>query len=511
MYPSPVATLAATILAATPDQQRQMWSNAARSNAATQNPFRNHAGGPQNLIEVRSEAKQGKMGDTVNFATHNEYFNEGITGDTPFTTQDDYEKDELSNSRVKVGLVKNGSSNSAYNAQTLPEEILGNVPQKLGRWMGRKEYEDAAMTHLHTCHATSRMVLGKTHPDDLTSLSELSYDSILDMAGWLQPMGGTPLNMKRDKNGSVVNGYLVLATTPAWTALKADDDVKSMHKEAMQRSEQNPVFTGELSMLDGNIIQHFQPINHTMAGPIGSPYAPQAILGEAITAGTATFQIKGGRTAADKDKYRARYFRWFPHLSGDNALSNGVALLAGDRRYQFANGNRLVPGTDLWGSYYGTTRFYVTIVNPRGSSDGKWAIYEVTANNGNELTVGKRLRASGSNGGGADISYGTVGSVTYNGTYNSLDHPVGSLVYLSNNKGLPLCVTPMFGASAMRMGKGIWDNYRHQDPPAQGMYNYLYNYSVFGHACTQDFGGQTPGILNMVHTYRLAGWNIPTV
>lgn len=483
-FPLPVATLQATILAATPAQQRQMWSNAARSNAVTENPFRLHTGGPQNLIEVKTELKRGGMGDTVNFSTTNEYFNTGIQGDTPFTQQSDYEADELSNDLVKVGLVKNATSRSDYNDQTIPQEILGGTAGKLGRWMGRKEYEDAAMTHLHTAGSESKMVLGRSSVDDLYSSDEFCFDYIRHMKGTMAPNGATPVTMKKS-NSENLYGYHFLTTTPAFTALKGDPVVHNMHMYAAERNANNPVFTGEVYEMDGNIIQHFCPKDHAYAGPVGSPYAPRAFLGTAITSGTGATTIKGGRTVANAAKTNAKYFRWFPLNS-----------------YTFANGNGLSAGGDIWG--YGSSYFYVTIVNPISHDGGKFGIFKISANDGNQLTVSERLAASNTG-----IGLTQVGNVTYDSNIHALAHPLGALVYLSTSYGLPLCATPAFGAGAMRMGKGIWDNWRHQDPKAQGIYEYLYIYSVFGHACTKDFAGRTTGVLNLIHTYKMDGWNIP--
>jgi hypothetical protein len=493
MYPANVATLSATILAATPEQQQLIWNNQARSGTVTVDPFRLHRGGADRLIETRRDLAKGG-GTEVRFPITNEYMGRPVLGDRPLV-EGDYESDELKSESVTIGLVKFGQSSSDFNKQSIPQEILMGTAGKLGRLMGRQSYEDAAMTHLHTAHATSRMIKYGNSPDDLRSADEFSYLDILEMSGTMAPLGGEPITMSEDSNGSVLHGYHVLATTPAFTALKADATVQNLHINAAGRGNKNPVFTGEVYTLDGNIIQHWSPVDHTFAGPVGSPYAPRAYLGEAIASGTTDVTVKGGRNATNAAKALAQYFRWFPHLTGDT------------NKYKFASGATLAHDSDIWG--YGTSgKFYITIVNPRNAATdpGKWCIYEIDENTGNTLVTSKRLGATDSG-----TRYQTVGGVTWDSAKNTVAHPVGSLIYLSNNKGLPLCVTPMFGRRAMRCGMGMWDNFRHQDPKAQGMYNFLYIYSVFGHKCVQDFGGQTPNILNLIHTYKMEGWNIPTV
>jgi hypothetical protein len=493
MIPANVATLANQILTATPEQQQLIWNNQARSGAVTSDPFRLHRGGADRLIETRRDLAKGG-GTEVRFPITNEYMGTPVLGDVPMV-EGDFESDELKSESVKIGLVKFGQSSSDFNKQSIPQEILGGTAGKLGRLMGRLGYEDAAMTHLHTAHPTSRLVKFGNSPDDLRSADEFAYADILEMAGVLGPMGGEPITMNEDANGSVLKGFHFLTATPAWTALKADATVQNLNINAAGRGNKNPVFTGELYTMDGNLIQHWAPVDHGFAGPVGSPYAPKAFLGQAITAATTDATIYGGRNLANSTKTKAQYFRWFPHLTGDT------------NKYKFASGATLAHDADIWG--YGTTgKFYVTIVNPRSGAggDGKWCIYEVDANTGNTLVTSKRLAASISG-----TAHTTVGGVTWDSAKHTTAHPEGALVYLSNNKGLPLCVTPGFGRRALRCGMGMWDNFRHQDPKFQGMYNFLFIYSVFGHACVKDFGGQTPGILNMIHTYKMEGWNIPTV
>ena len=525
-HPLPVATLAASILAATPEQQRMIWTDQAIASNVTQNPFRNHRGGKTALIETRNdETKEGGMGDTIRFPLTNQYWNVGKHGDTPFL-QTEYEADELKDDFVKVGLVSNATSDSKYNRQMLPEEILSGKAAKMGDWMGRKEFSDIAHTHIHLAHPSSKFILGHDNLSQLTSADELSYDSILNMAGFLRPRGGTPVVMKVDRKGSVMMGYHVLASTNAWTALKHDPDVKEMHLQAAPRTEENPLYTGELYNIDGNMIQHWSPVDHTEAGPIGSAYEPRAFLGTAIAAGgtSGALAILGGRNLTNAAKLLVPYYQDFPCYAYPFANNTILDISASPLSALLATGE--VRNTDFWGyrveaaSTWDTTPyFYVTIVNPPDAptDPNKWGFYRVGANDGNRLSVavgsgGRRLSATNTiDAFAADIRATTVGGVTFDSAVNTEVHPAGAMVFLASPNGIPLCTTPMFGAGALRRGQGIWDNFRHEDPPVQGRFRHSYIYSVFGHAMKRNFGGETPGVVNLIHTYSLKGWKLPTI
>lgn len=501
---------AADIIAANPEQQRKWWEDRAIMAHTTLDEMRLHEGGPDSIVETKNSLAKGGVGEKIVFGIANEYFNDGIRGAT-LLADGDFEGDSLAHDQVSLGLVTNGCSEHTYDKQQLPMEILSGKAGKMGRWMGRKRATDRAMTTIHTCHPSSRFIKGHTHLSEITSRDEFEYNDILQMSGKLSPMGGRPARIKTDSNGGFTLSYHVIPHTHAFTALKADPVVQNMNMRAAPRNERNPVFTGELYDLDGTSIQHHHIIDHTGAGPIGSAWAPRAFLGTAIAAGTTAVAITGGRNATNGAKTRVKYFQNFPlnqypfanYLSLDNRATNAAAsstLTGYSDAWNFGSEDRATWNT--------TPFFYVTIVNPSWATvqPNKWSIYKCTANDGNQLTMIKRLGATVTG-----IQDTTVGNVPFDSNVHATSHASGSLIYLSTPTGLPLCMTPMYGAGALRLAKGIWDNSRHEDLPLQGVLRRSYIRSVWGFGCTHDEGGQTPGLMLQIHTYKMEGWNIPVV
>lgn len=487
MTPSPVNNLAATLLAATPEQKQIQWSTAADKGRMTVDPFRLHQGaiGSGALIEINRDLSAKGKGTKVRFPIIGEFHHKGINGDTPFTEPAQYARDQLGNDEVLVDIKKFGYNASDYNKQELiVEEIINGAASKLGRQMGREFYQDAAMTMLHRAHASSNMVLGHYSVDQITDGDELDLATIRDATSLLANMGGQPARSKMDGKGGVINGYHVMPVTQAFNALKSDATVTGLFKDAGTHGESNPVFTGELYDLDGHVIQHFNPIDHSEAGPVSSPYAPRAYLGTAITSGSTAIDITGGRNATNGALTQIEYFRWFPRFA-----------------FKFLSGESLAVTANFWGSA-STDYFYIKITNPRGETDaGKWCMYRVTTNDGNKLTIDRRLYSSTTGAG-----YATLGNVTYDPNVHTLAHPSGSLIQLCNANGKALCATPVFGAGGVRRAFGMYNNFRAMQTE-QGIYDYTYLYSVAGHGLKHDLIGQTPGIANIIHTYTMKGWD----
>lgn len=487
-FPLPVANLAETILAAnsaSEEMRKKIWATIADKSRLTEDPFKAHQGGPTSIIEVRRDLAAKGNGQKVVFPKTGGYHVIGVNGDTPLALND-YAKDVLGSDTVSVDIKKFGHNDSDYNEQNILREILGNVPVLLGEQMGREFYQDAAMTHMHLAHAQSKMILGQTSVDALTANDELDLTALQDASGMMEPRGGKPYTMRVDGNGSVTSGYLFMPTTPAWRALKADPTVREWHTYAAERGASNPLFTGELHNLDGNIIQHFCPIDHSEAGAVSSPYAPRAYLGTAIAGGTSAIDITGGRNATNGALTNVHYFRWFPRNS----------------TYKFLSGSSLAVTSNFWGSA-STSYFYVRIDNPRNAvtDPGKWCIYRVTTNDGNKLTMDQRLGASAS---GARSD--TVGSVTWDANVHTVTHASDSMIRLCNASGQPLCCTPGFAQSGLRRAFGIFNNRRGTEK-AQDLYNFTYLYSVAGHGLKTDLAGYTPSIANIIHTYKMKGWD----
>lgn len=439
-------------------------------------------------IVVKTDTEKGN-GQKVTITTRAGYYGEGKSGDELFEETTDFEEDLINSYDVEVDFLRNATSMSerAEELMGMRHELASGSAVELGKWMGR-EKTSRMMMMLRERGGNPNLVIasGKGSEDDLVSADGLDYDEIINLRSQLEPMGGRPAKVAV-KKGVPLHRYLVVGTTPSLFSLEVDSDYKQMLREAGERGEGNPLFEGGYVDVGGNFIAKYNPIDHDGHGPVGSPWNPKAFLGEAITAGTTAFDIKGGGSAAAAAKTHKKYFKWFPNYA-----------------FQFLPEDVLTPGS-------GTK--YLLIINPRdGSANaGKIGMYAyTTGNNGNKITITARLGSAAS---GARVT--TLGSVEWDtgvwaGKHTDA-HPIGSTIIPCNAKGVPIGDTVVIGAAAALRAYGKYRNHRSQETVNGGFVTRRYISSVFGQALRKDTQDRAPGYIRLRHAIRYAGLGLPTV
>ena len=176
--------------------------------------------------------------------------------------------------------------------------------------------------------------------------------------------------------------------------------------------------------------------------------------------------------------------------------------------YTFCNGDT-ISATASTHQLNADNKFYVVIVNPSTSDvdasiRGKWGMYRISANDGNELTPDLKLGAAISG-----IAHTTVGGVRYDADLNTDVHPSGSLVYLANQYGKPLFRTVGLAKRATRRGYGKFRNLRLTDKQEGGYIREVYIASIFGQKPVADRRDRFPGVIVLHHTGKYPGWNHP--
>lgn len=485
-----------SLSALSPDSVRQLWKQGVDIFEQTEDPFHQFEGGPDALIETINDTSKG-AGMTISFTPRSGFYGEPRLGEERFTDQSHFEKIKIGHDSLSVDYLRWATSYTARMEEIMGMrgEIVSGNNVEIGKWLGREKGFRMAMCILHKVNSDNYLIAGgRSSIHALQSADTLSMDDIIAMNAYARPRGGTPALMGMDGQGNAVWGNVVIGTTAAITGLKFDPDYKQTLRESDVRGDSNLQFKGGIKGIDGNNIREWQDIDHDGDGAIGTPFNPKAYLGTPITAATTTFDITGGGALNSAGTSTALFFKFFPRFA-----------------FRFLASDTLADDSPRWDLHdvSGNKRFYVTIVNPRNTgdaaNDGKFGFYEVNVNNGNKLTVVRRLASAAS---GAAVT--TLGGITWDANKNTAVHPSGSLIYLSTEKGVPYGYTPMLLKRALRRGYGKERNRRGQEGEEDDFITNVYVRTVFGQAPRRDRSGRVPGIVILKHALRYEGWNIPS-
>jgi hypothetical protein len=457
--------------------QAQIWEAGARKYEDTEDIFTPMEGGKDALIETETSLS-AKVGHIINFRTKSGFHGEGKLDENDFDADDDFEEFLMKSDQLRVGYIRNGTTSWFLTSDELGygQEIKSELNEELGKWLGREKTYQMCMSLIHQVGQNSHL-----------PVDALTLDAITRGTAMMRPMGGSPAYLKKDQHGNDIYGLCYITPTEGMTVLEQDDEYIDRLKTAGIRGGNNPLFTGESVMIKGNMIKHWDVKDHDGEGAIGSPLNPKAFLGVAIAAGTGALEITGGGYSSAANKLKKHYFKFFPRMNYKFAGSSQVSATA------FSH--MLTAG-----------KFFVTVVNPGNAAvdPNKWCIYECELNNGNRLTVSKRLGPSI-----AGIQHTTVGGVTWNGTNHSQVHASGSLVFWSNNLGVPTGRTIGLGKGAARRGYGAFRARRFHQPIQGGQKEELFIGSVFGQRPRVDRISRNPAVVVLTHPIKYEGWNHP--
>ena len=159
-----------------------------------------------------------------------------------------------------------------------------------------------------------------------------------------------------------------------------------------------------------------------------------------------------------------------------------------------------------------STRRYWMIWNLTGADAGKFGFYSGTANNGNKLTSDERLRSAAS---GGAVTTLTGSSITWNSApwtsaYLTDAHPVGSLVFECNAKGVPFVYSWLLGSDALICGYGSTDQGVAMAHPTKEIQDHgrMVAYgieSVWGSKAVPRTDGMVNGYVGIVSAFKLPG------
>lgn len=471
---------------------RKVWDKAVSINEAEEDPFMYLEGGSDAIVETKTETSAG-AGTKITFTVTSEFGDEGAIGDELFEEADDFEQMQLGSFDLTVDWLRGATrwEKRGMEVMGLGFELTRKVPQLLGRWLGKQKSHRLQMTFLHKTSSNNHFYTA-ANQDAITFADCLTYDQIVKGGAILQPLGGQPARIGKDREGNSIWGAAVLATNNATYGLKKDSTFRTMLQNGFDRGASNLLWSGGLASVDGHYIKEYTPQRGDIEGAVGSPLNPQALLGVAITAGTTTFDIKGGGNATSAAKTKKKYFKYFPKYA--------FKFLPGDTLSTTSEVCWDLTATGADGVT--TNTFYVRITNPPNASTqpGKWCMYECSANDGNKLTVSARLGSTTSG-----IRFTTLGAVTFSSGTHATAHDVGSLITLCNERGVSLGSTLFLYRQAAYRGYGSVRNQRQEDSHNGGFVQERYIESVFGQCVREDRVGNMPAVAVVKHAIAYPG------
>jgi len=480
-----------------PDAVREIWKAGVDVFEQTEDPFTQFEGGPDSIIETITDPSKG-AGMKINFTPMSGFYNEPRLGEERFTSPTHFAEIKIGSDSLSVDYLRWATSYTERMEEIMGMrgEITSGINEEIGKWMGREKAYRLAMTIIHKVNSDNYLIAGsRANVHDLLSTDLLTMDDIIGMNAYARPRGGMPALAGIDENKNPIWGNMVISTTAGITGLKFDPDYKLAIKDSDVRGSMNLQFKGGIKGIDGNMVREWNDIDHDGDGAVGTPFNPKAYLGVPIVAGTGVVDLTGGGGLNSDGSSEAFFFKFFPKFA-----------------FRFLVNDTLSVTSPYWDLHdvSASKRFYVTIVNPRNTgdteNDGKHCIYECSDNDGNKLTMTRRLGPTDA--GGTQLQ--TLGGITWDANKHTQVHPSGSLMYLSTENGVPFGYTPMLLKRALRRGYGKDRNRRGQESEEDDFITNIYVRSVFGQAPRKDRSGKVPGIVILKHALRYEGWNLPS-
>ena len=484
------SNLTGTALAAmAPDAVRKLWRQGFLMAEQSTDFFQELEGdSASSPIQVETDLSKGR-GQKITMSVLSGFYDEPHIDEELFDSPDDFEDIAMSDFDLQVGWARHGVRNleTTEEIMGMRGEIAGRFNVEQGKWLGRLKTEQILMLTMLDLNSENVFYAGGKTLDTLVAADVLAWDEVTILGQTMKPLGGLPCDIKGRNSKAPVWSNIVIPTEAAMTSLKIDPDYKTALQGADLRGPGNTLFSGSVKDIDGHVLKPYNPIDHDGIGAIGSPLNPRANLGVAITAGTTTFDIKGGGNSTAAAITKKKYFKHFPGFA-----------------YTRIGKGAFSPAS--------TTR-YLLIVNPKNAATdpGKIGMYAyTTGNDGNKITITQRLGSAAS---GARVT--TLGSVTWDsgvwsGRHTDV-HPANATIIPCNAKGQAIGDTLMLLRSGILRGYGKYRGHRSQQTHEGGFIMDKFITSVFGQTIREDRLGRHPGVARLRHALAYPELNLPIV
>ncbi len=447
-------------------------------------------GGPSAIIRTKTDLTAGK-GQKLKIRVESGFGDEPHFGDETFDTDEDFEESLYDEYDLTIDVIRHATSftERAEELVGLRDEIKNGIPRKMGDWLGRRKSEELDMMFRFSIPSENRYYANNRASEAaVLTADSLGWNYIMNTATNMQTLGGQVGKLgtfSRDKQ--TAEGFAIVTCSEAATILRQDSVYVDYQKNAGIRGEFNPLFRGNVSLIDGHAVVDRRIIDSDAEGAIGSPLNPKARLGGAITAGTTAFDILGGGNATSAAKTKKKFFKYFDGYT-----------------YKFATGLSHTPAS--------ATRYLLIINPPNAATDpGKIGMYAyTTGNDGNKITITARLGSAASG-----VRVTTLGDVTWDtgvwsGKHTAV-HGLGSLILPCNAKGVPIGRSFLLGRAAAIRGYGKHRAKRDVEYKEGGYLQQTFLRSYFGQSLRYDREGRVPGVACLEHSLHYPNLPLPTV
>lgn len=465
-YPGANAQTTANMLAQNPDAQQVLYEKTLIAEAEQSSPFNDNMIGTLGSGKpfVNHPDTTVLAGQQIVIPVYTALGGPGIYGGNVIVGNE--EQLNQNSFRLTVGLYTQNpvSITNAAWAETIPGEKWPMlIRDLLKKRLGKKLSDDKMMTLVTQANGNFNVVYpnNRSGIDQLLTADRFQTSLIISAAGRAKDIGAMPCDMRKPSdtlsgvNAPPILRYIVFSTEANNRAIKNDSDYQEGVRLAQERGDDNPLFTGQYQTWDGHVIYSWQNIQHDAYASIGSALQPEALLGSAILARTQSSVIPGGVVSGQVGGI----------LGGGTATAAAVTFggqlpqyfeFFANYTWTFTNGL-----TGNLSNIGRTGTRYFAVINGSGANVGQVSFFSFTTNNGNMLSGITRLGATP----GGDYAT-TVGGVTWNtgawtiaasGSFAGVTDgaiPIGSKIYETNSKGVPIGLGYVLGEMAGVCGYG---------------------------------------------------------
>lgn len=435
------------------DVQESLWTMKVLQVAAQTSPFADNMTGPPGSgkpIVINTDTSKVR-GTQVVFNTVDNLGAPIVQGNGVRVGQEEGLRPGDFRLTVDIGWIGIGLDNTALT-QTVPGNNYDELSQVLtARRLAKQQTDDVLQDLKAEANATNTYYANRKSINTLKSADTFQTSLLVGGGGLLRdlgaaPMNARPLNPKATEMPPPINKYLFFGTDVGMRPIKTESNYVQAAQFAIERGEQNNLFSGDYLNWDNMVMYPWVNIRHGGYGSIGSAMQPEALLGTAL----------GGRTVAS------------------GVLPAGSGILNGGGSTAAATVTPLRNYFEFWSLFAYTPINGVTrTINFQGSSiaygciidstTGKVSFFSYTGNTGNTLT-GVVVAGSTSVG---NYSVSAIGGVTWNVApwttagdgasflgINDGAVAAGSLMLECNSVGTPLCFALGMGEMAAVCGYG---------------------------------------------------------
>lgn len=497
----------ADALATAPNAKGQLYARKLEDGAARYDDFKMLEGpeGSDSVFWTKRDLTKS-AGDKITFSVQSDLAGPGVIGEQELTGRTSTVK--YSNYDVIVDFHRDAHEVTQKQKKFLAagENVEDHAINKLKVKMGRWRMDEMKIALIKYADGNTVRPNKRKHRDEITAADTLSPHFLITAKPQLQRLGGRPLNVARNKEGSPVHRHLFYASDVAMTEIRNDSSYLSALSAAQQRGDLNPIFTGRL--VDWNNIGLFEHITvHPDADDkISDVTAPMAILGTAFGVDSASSACK---LIVNSSNTMSRYFEFFPGYD-----------------YQFHEGQAADPDDDT---------YYAWILNPDGSVG--FVSYVGSSNDGNQITLSAILNPDNTND-GSGLGDDTIGNLVATGntwglntagtTYSraagsdasaanlnadfiyASSFDVGAYIIPANANGVPIGYSFLFGKGAGVRAYAQTDTYITQDRD-YGFVNGRGYQGVWGQTPVMRTDGKTHGYLLLEHAISHPGLEVPAL